>query len=114
MNSGNSRFGRWFGQHPSPRKKGAAKAEKEARPKPIKRTHFLTMDTPAGLDPKKATSKNDPIYFEIVELLNDFLNVEGLEYDLEWLAILKATDEYVSTQEFPELKQIEKKVHVFI
>lgn len=41
-------------------------------------------------------------YLEFVDIASDEASKDlGLEYDLEWLAILRATDSYVSAQEYP-------------
>ena len=54
-------------------------------------THFLALDKCVVRRP----------YIEIVNVKSDEFDIRGLEYDLEWLAILRYTDEYVSTQERP-------------
>jgi lariat debranching enzyme len=54
-------------------------------------THFLALD--------KCMPKRK--YLEILNVKSDHYDLSGLEYDLEWLSILKATDEYVSIQEHP-------------
>lgn len=54
-------------------------------------THFLALDKCLFRRP----------YLEVINVQSDEFNTDGLEYDLEWLSILKVTDEYVSTQEYP-------------
>ena len=53
-------------------------------------THFLALD--------KCLPKRR--YLEIMDIECEE-STTGLEYDLEWLAILKSTDQYLSTQEYP-------------
>lgn len=65
-----------------------------------KRTDFLALD--------RWAPDNTTIYFELVEIErtdNEFC-MTGLEHDAEWLAILKATDRWTTTQQFDENKPI--------
>lgn len=70
---------------------GESQANSDARRRP-ECTHFLALDK----------CLNRRRYLELVDIASDESNQDlGLEYDLEWLAILRATDSYVSAQEFP-------------
>lgn len=56
-----------------------------------KKTHFLALNKCA---PKR-------MYLKMLEIPSDEFNVDGLEYDLEWLAILRLTDQWASNQVTP-------------
>lgn len=57
----------------------------------IETTRFLALNKCA---PKRK-------YLELVYIQSDEFNVDGLEYDLEWLAILRMTNQWISNQEIP-------------
>ena len=58
---------------------------------PVEKTRFLALN-------KVKTGRR---YLQMVEVPSDDFNIDGLEYDLEWLAILRLTNQWISTQQVP-------------
>ena len=70
-------------EHPVSKKQSTRTVKK--KPELTRRTDFIAMDAAE----RRPTDEQEPIFFEVINLKSDFLNVDGLEYDLEWLAVLR-------------------------
>ena len=58
-----------------------------------------TIETTRFLGLNKCAPKRK--YLELINVPSDEFNIDGLEYDLEWLAILRMTSQWISNQKEP-------------